>query len=184
MLRHRGIVRTSKILAKIEGKEANFFSKIYEGHIRIWFKSKKNSKLSHACVPLSLRVCPLKNCLSLRCTFNSHFAYNRRRKMTTKKVLTTSTIFLELEQEDGILLQSLGPQYKYDIFAASLMIAYSPTCMWAVKRYRDRICTIRCQCHLTWLFGKLAVNFDENSRFYFRKIVPNISVFTKIFKLL
>jgi hypothetical protein len=24
-----------KILAKIEGKEANFFSKIYEGHVRI-----------------------------------------------------------------------------------------------------------------------------------------------------
>ncbi len=30
-----------------------FFSKIYEGHIRIWFRSKKNSKLSHACVPLT-----------------------------------------------------------------------------------------------------------------------------------
>ncbi len=29
-----------EILAKIEGKEANFFSKIYEGHIRIWFRSK------------------------------------------------------------------------------------------------------------------------------------------------
>ncbi len=42
-----------EILAKIEGKEAKFFSKIYEGHIRIWFRSKKNSKLSHACVPLS-----------------------------------------------------------------------------------------------------------------------------------
>jgi hypothetical protein len=41
-----------EILAKIEGKEAKFFSKIYEGHIRIWFRSKKNSKLSHACVPL------------------------------------------------------------------------------------------------------------------------------------
>jgi hypothetical protein len=42
-----------EILAKIEGKEAKFFSKIYEGHIRIWFRSKKNSKLSHACVPLN-----------------------------------------------------------------------------------------------------------------------------------
>ncbi len=41
-----------EILAKIEGKEAKFFSKIYEGHIRIWFRSNKNSKLSHACVPL------------------------------------------------------------------------------------------------------------------------------------
>ncbi len=46
-----------KILAKIEGKEANFFSKIYQGHIRIWFKSKKNSKLFHACVPLTILTC-------------------------------------------------------------------------------------------------------------------------------
>ncbi len=46
-----------EILAKIEGKEAKFFSKIYEGHIRICFRSKKNSKLSHACVPLN---CPFK----------------------------------------------------------------------------------------------------------------------------
>ncbi len=45
-----------EILAKIEEKEAKFFSKIYEGHIRIWFRSKKNSKLSHACVPLSFPV--------------------------------------------------------------------------------------------------------------------------------
>ncbi len=44
---------TIEILAKIEGKEAKFFSKICEGHIRIWFRSKKNSKLSHACVPLT-----------------------------------------------------------------------------------------------------------------------------------
>jgi hypothetical protein len=42
-----------EILAKIEGKETKIFSKIYEGHIRISFRSKKNSKLSHACVPLS-----------------------------------------------------------------------------------------------------------------------------------
>ncbi len=27
-----------EILAKIEGKETNFFSKIYQGHIRIWFR--------------------------------------------------------------------------------------------------------------------------------------------------
>ncbi len=40
---------------EIEGKEAKFLSKIYEGHIRIWFRSKKNSKLSHACVPLTKR---------------------------------------------------------------------------------------------------------------------------------
>jgi hypothetical protein len=41
-----------EILAKIEGKEAKFFLKICPGNIRIWFWSKKNSKLSHACVPL------------------------------------------------------------------------------------------------------------------------------------
>ena len=41
-----------EILAKIEGKEAKFFSKICKGHIRILFRSKKNSKLSHAGVPL------------------------------------------------------------------------------------------------------------------------------------
>ncbi len=34
-----------EILAKIEGKEANFFSKIYEGHIRIGFRSKKKIKI-------------------------------------------------------------------------------------------------------------------------------------------
>ncbi len=35
-------------------KRSEFFSKIYEGHIRIWFRPKKNSKLSHACVPLNI----------------------------------------------------------------------------------------------------------------------------------
>ncbi len=47
-----------EILAKIEGKEVKFFSRIYEGHRRIWFRSNENSKLSHACVPLSS---PAKN---------------------------------------------------------------------------------------------------------------------------
>ncbi len=37
-------------------KRSEFFSKIYEGHIKIWFRSKKNSKLSHACVPLTLCI--------------------------------------------------------------------------------------------------------------------------------
>ncbi len=35
MLSHRGNVRTSKFWRKIEGKEAKFLSKIYEGHKRI-----------------------------------------------------------------------------------------------------------------------------------------------------
>ncbi len=38
-----------EILAKIEGKEAKFFSKIYEGHIRIWFWSKKFKIISCLC---------------------------------------------------------------------------------------------------------------------------------------
>ncbi len=44
-----------EILAKIEGKETKFFfEKIYEGHKRIWFRSKKNSKIISCCVPLKL----------------------------------------------------------------------------------------------------------------------------------
>ncbi len=34
-------------------KRSKIFLKIYQGNIRIWFLSKKNSKLSHACVPLN-----------------------------------------------------------------------------------------------------------------------------------
>ncbi len=56
MLSHRGNVRTSKFWRKSK-KKKRIFSKIYEGHIRIWFRSKKKSKLSHACVPLT--GCPL-----------------------------------------------------------------------------------------------------------------------------
>jgi hypothetical protein len=52
-----------EILAKIEGKEANFFSKIYEGHIRIWFRSKKFKIISCLCTfklpPTELRWCLL-----------------------------------------------------------------------------------------------------------------------------
>ncbi len=33
-----------------------FFSKIYQGHIRIWFRSKKKLKISHACVPLIVNM--------------------------------------------------------------------------------------------------------------------------------
>jgi hypothetical protein len=38
-----------EILAKIEGKEAKFFSKIYQGHIRILFRSKKFKIISCLC---------------------------------------------------------------------------------------------------------------------------------------
>jgi hypothetical protein len=41
-----------KILAKIEGKEANFFLNFTKG-IKGFDLGKKNSKLSHACVPLN-----------------------------------------------------------------------------------------------------------------------------------
>jgi hypothetical protein len=52
MLSHRVNVRTSKFWRKPKETKRNFFSKIYQGHIRIWFRSNKNSKISHACVPL------------------------------------------------------------------------------------------------------------------------------------
>jgi hypothetical protein len=58
-------------MAKIEGKEAKFFSKIYQGHIMIWF-GKKNLKLSHDCVPLSVRpvhACFFMRMLSIRISF-------------------------------------------------------------------------------------------------------------------
>ncbi len=55
VLSHRGNVPTSKFWRKSKEKKQNFFSKIYEGHIRIWFKVKK-SKLFHACVPLKSRL--------------------------------------------------------------------------------------------------------------------------------
>jgi hypothetical protein len=48
-------------------KRSKMFSKIYEGHIRIWFRLKKNSKLSHACV--SLTVHPS---VSMQCTLTVH----------------------------------------------------------------------------------------------------------------
>jgi hypothetical protein len=38
-----------KILAKIEGKEAKFFLKIYEGHLRIRFRAKKFKIISCLC---------------------------------------------------------------------------------------------------------------------------------------
>ncbi len=37
-------------------KRSEIFSKIYKGHIRILFRSKKNSKLSHVCVLLNTIV--------------------------------------------------------------------------------------------------------------------------------
>jgi hypothetical protein len=44
-----------EILAKIEGKEADFCSKIYQGHI-VFDSGKKKSKLFHACVQYLLTV--------------------------------------------------------------------------------------------------------------------------------
>ncbi len=41
-----------EILAKTERKDLKVFAKIDQGHIRFWFR-KKNSILSHACVPVS-----------------------------------------------------------------------------------------------------------------------------------
>ncbi len=49
MLSHRGNVRTSKFLRKSKEKKRFFFSKIYEGHIRIWFRWKKFKIISCLC---------------------------------------------------------------------------------------------------------------------------------------
>ncbi len=43
-----------KILAKIEGKEANFFLENLRRAYKNLIYVKKNSKLSHACVPLKI----------------------------------------------------------------------------------------------------------------------------------
>ncbi len=43
-----------EILAKIEGKEAKLFRKFTKG-IQGFDLDKKNSKLSHACVPLTIQ---------------------------------------------------------------------------------------------------------------------------------
>jgi hypothetical protein len=53
---HRLNVRTSKFWRKSKETKRNFFRKIYQGLIRIWFRRKKNSKISHACVPLSRKI--------------------------------------------------------------------------------------------------------------------------------
>jgi hypothetical protein len=61
MLSHRGNVWISKFWRKLMEKKRNFFAKIYEGHIRIWFREKKKSKLSHACVPLKHQLLNLSS---------------------------------------------------------------------------------------------------------------------------
>ncbi len=38
-------------------KRSEFFFENLRRHIMIWFRSKKNSKLSHACVPLRILCC-------------------------------------------------------------------------------------------------------------------------------
>ncbi len=53
MLSHRGNVRTSKFWRKSKEKKRNFCRKFTKG-IYGFDLGKKNSKLSHACVPLNL----------------------------------------------------------------------------------------------------------------------------------
>ncbi len=76
-----------EILAKIEGKEAKFFSKIYEGHIRIWFRSKKFKIISCLCTfkewsveTSSSEICRCPSCESLlklpaSCTLGSNWQF-------------------------------------------------------------------------------------------------------------
>jgi hypothetical protein len=49
MLSNRGNVRTSKFWQKSKEKKRIFFSKIYEGHIGIWFRLKKIKIISCLC---------------------------------------------------------------------------------------------------------------------------------------
>ena len=64
MLSHRVNVRISKFWRKSKETKRKIFRKIYQGHIRIWFRSKKNSKISHACVPLRNSKIRIRNCFS------------------------------------------------------------------------------------------------------------------------
>jgi hypothetical protein len=51
MLSHRETVRTSKLWQKSKEKKRNIFSKIYQGHIRIWFRSKNFKIISPLNMP-------------------------------------------------------------------------------------------------------------------------------------
>ncbi len=55
MLSHRGNVRTSKFWQKSKEKKQNFFRQFTKG-ISGFDLGQKNSKLSHACVPLTSEV--------------------------------------------------------------------------------------------------------------------------------
>jgi hypothetical protein len=52
MLSHRGNVQTSKFWRKSKEKKRNFFRKFTMGIKGFDLGKKKNSKISHACVPL------------------------------------------------------------------------------------------------------------------------------------
>ncbi len=52
MLSHRENVRTSKLWQKFKEKKQIFFTNVDQDRIILWFRPTKNSKLSHACVPL------------------------------------------------------------------------------------------------------------------------------------
>ncbi len=54
MLSHRGNVRTSKFWRKSKEKKRNFFRKFMKGILGFDLGKKKNSNLSHACVPLKV----------------------------------------------------------------------------------------------------------------------------------
>ncbi len=55
MLRHRKNVRPSKFWRKSKEKKRIFFRKFTKG-IQGFDLGKKNSKLSHACVPLKVKI--------------------------------------------------------------------------------------------------------------------------------
>ncbi len=121
-----------EILAKIEGKEANFFSKIYERHIRIWFRSKKNSKLSHACVPLiffalsEIAFNVFKRCRRLRLKFISAIGVSVKIFLAMLATAIHSGLIcvktLEPNIQDWAPLKGLGHQMDWAIWFTGMDI--------------------------------------------------------------
>ncbi len=130
MLSHRVNVRTSKFWRKSKETKRNFFSKIYQGHIRIWFRSKKYSKISHACVPLRggcyfwiehFFTC-LSPVVSLFHWMPSHLLYTcwvpvqKVEKFTNWKTCHISHIFFCLRMNVSQLYNSFERSTKFNVF--------------------------------------------------------------------
>ncbi len=76
-----------EILAKIEGKEAKFFSQIYEGHIRICFRPKKIQIISCLCTFKRLRdfklILKIQETKCCKCFFFRQKGKEKRRHLSS-----------------------------------------------------------------------------------------------------